>query len=256
MATVSRARKTTAVPARDETPDTTAAPAPSDAGTSTDTHPEALVSGAPAGNGADHLKIAMVAGVLAAHPGGVAAATIVDESGLRAAIVGRVLTALEAAGAAERKTPAEATPDAPEVWVRGEADITGITLVVAPMWHECTCGHRHKAPSPTIGARRVTTAPGRNGNGQATLGKNELRTKVRDFMRAHPDHVFTPTDLSKELGRSSGAIGNACAKLVISGETLLVSETPAKYTAAPVIQPANASHVLTGDKATTAPAGE
>lgn len=232
MATISRrASKTPAVPTSDTTPDSTAAQAPPDVATSTDTRPEAPVSGAPSGTSSDHLKIAIVAGVLGDHPDGAPAATIVDESGLRAAIVGRVLTAMEAARAAVRK---DATPDAPEFWVRGEADIAGITLVVAPVWHECTCGHRHKAPSPTISTRRVSTAPGHNGNGQATLGKNELRTIVRDFLRAHPDHVFTPTDLSKELGRSSGAIGNACAKLVISGEALLVNEAPAKYAAAPV----------------------
>jgi len=238
--------------------DATTAPDATDAPDAT-TVSEAPVSGAPVGNGSDHLKIAIVAGVLGDHSGGVTAATIVDESGLRAAIVGRVLAAMEAAGAAVRKTPDEAAPGTAELWVRGEADITGVSLIAAPMWCECTCGHRHKVPSPTVGTRRVSTtptAPGRNADGQATLGKNELRTMVLDFMRAHPGHVFTPTDLSKELGRSSGAIGNACAKLVISGEVLMANEAPAKYTAAPVTPPTDATPAPTGDEATTAPAGK
>src|SRR5581483_1667632 len=233
MAAVNRrASKATAVPVSDETPTITATQAP-DATTSTKRISEAPVSGAPAGNGSDHLKIAMVAGVLGEHPDGDAAATIVDESGLRAAIVGRVLAAMEVAGAAVRK---QATPGSPELWIRGECDIAGITLVVAPVWHECTCGHRHKVPSSTAGARRVATsaAPGHNADGQAMLGKNELRGMVLAFLRKHPGHVFTPTDISKMLGRSSGAIGNACDKLVISGEALLANEAPAKYTAAPV----------------------
>lgn len=63
----------------------------------------------------------MVAGILRDHPDGVTVAAIADESGLRAAIVGKVLAAREAAGAAVRKPADESVPSGVELWVRGEA---------------------------------------------------------------------------------------------------------------------------------------
>jgi hypothetical protein len=161
----------------------------------TDTPADAPVSGAPTsggptGNGADHLKIAMVAGVLAARTHGVTASVIVDESGLRAAIVGRVLAAMEAAGAAVRKP--SATPGAADLWVRGEADLTAVTIVVAPTTHTCTCGHVHKVPAPTVATTRGATIAGRNGDGQAALGKGVLRDMVLAFGRRHMGHELTP----------------------------------------------------------------
>src|SRR5262249_33136808 len=131
----------------------------------------APTSGGPTGNGADHLKIAMVAGVLATRPNGVTASTIVDESGLRGAIGGGVRAAMEAAGAAVRT--ASATPGAADLWVRGEADLTAVTIVVAPTTHTCTCGHVHKVPAPTVATTRGATIAGRNSDGQAALGKGE-----------------------------------------------------------------------------------
>src|SRR6266540_1764164 len=188
----------------------------------------APVSGAPVGS-ADHFKIVMVAGVLGDHPDGVSAADIADESGLRAAIVGRVLAAMETAGAAARKPTDDASST--ELWVRGDGDLTTVSLVAAPTWCECTCGNRHRVRT-TVGTRRaVSAAPGQNSDGQRTLGKNELRNIVRDFLREHPGHEFTPTHLGREIGRSSGAVANALAKLVVSGEAVLVREAPATFSA-------------------------
>src|SRR5205807_1134117 len=85
--------------------------------------------------------------------------------------------------------------------------------------------------------RTVPAAPGHNGDGQRTLGKNELRTIVRDFLAAHPGHEFTPTVLSREIGRSSGAISNALDKLVISGEAVMVKEAPRIFAAPPTASP-------------------
>src|SRR5947199_4980142 len=103
----------------------------------------APVSGAPMGSG-DHLKVVMVAGILGDHPDGVTASAIVDESGLRAAIVGRVLAAMETAGAAVRKPATtddgEPDPNGPELWARGEADLTAVDLTAAAVRVVCpTC---------------------------------------------------------------------------------------------------------------------
>src|SRR6266545_5084737 len=164
MATTSRrTRKTTAPATPADTEPTAAAPtATTDPAATTDpTTTEATgdtpanapvsgapvsgapVSGAPVGSG-DHLKIVMVAGILGDHPDGVSASAIVDESGLRAAIVGRVLAAMETAGAAVRKPPTESTdesdPPGVELWVRGDADLTTVDLSAAAVRVVCpTC---------------------------------------------------------------------------------------------------------------------
>lgn len=218
----------------------------------------APVSGAPVGSG-DRLKIVMVAGILGDHPDGVTAAAIVEESGLRAAIVGRVLAAMETAGAATRK-PADTadesgTPGA-ELWVHGEADLETVSLAAVATYHECTCGHRHRVASAVRIRATGPVAPGHNSDGQRTLGKNELRAIVKDFLWAHPGHEFTPTTISKEIRRSSGAIGNALDNLVNSGEAEMVKEAPATFSAPdaattpadadPATTPAVAGSVTTG----------
>src|SRR5437899_3403663 len=170
--TTRRTRKTTAAATPADTEPTAAAPDPADTPTET-TDPTATdpapaeatetstgdtpanapvsgapvsgapVSGAPVGTG-DHLKVVMVAGILGDHPDGVSASAIVDESGLRAAIVGRVLAAMETAGAAVRKPATtddgEPDPNGAELWLRGEADLTAVDLTAAAVRVVCpTC---------------------------------------------------------------------------------------------------------------------
>jgi hypothetical protein len=236
--------------ADDETTGDAASATPAEASVSGAPVSGAPVSGAPVGSG-DHLKIVMVAGILGDHPDGVTAAAIADESGLRAAIVGRVLAAMETAGAAMRKTahPDGDQSDAPavELWVRGEADLTTVDLSAAAVRTECPTCHRPMPRRNTVNVSRTGSAgPGQNSDGSRTLGKNELRNIVRDFLWAHPGHEFTPTTLSREIGRSSGATANALAKLVVSGEALLIREAPATFTA-----PETAAAPTEADTATT-----
>src|SRR6266536_2059435 len=205
--TTRRARKTaTAKPA--DTEPTTTEPDPTDISTTEATDPTptdpapagatgdtpadapvsgapisgAPVSGAPVGSG-DHLKIVMVAGILGDHPDGVSASAIVDESGLRAAIVGRVLAAMETAGAAVRKRADANTgddeSDAPdgsdasgvELWVRGEADLTTVDLSAAAVRVVCPTCHRPMPRRNTVNVTRTgPTAPGQNSDGSRTLG--------------------------------------------------------------------------------------
>jgi hypothetical protein len=252
-------------PTPEATTDETAAPADTDT-TGSDTPTEAPVSGAPVsgapvsgapvGSG-DHLKIVMVAGILGDHPDGVTAAGIADESGLRAAIVGRVLAAMETAGAAVRKPAATGDNESDasdvsdasgvELWVRGEADLTTVDLSAAAVRVVCPTCNRPMPRRNTVNVTRTgPLAPGQNSDGSRTLGKNELRNIVRDFLWAHPGHEFTPTTLGREIGRSSGAVSNALAKLVVSGEAVLVREAPATFTA-----PETAATPAETDPATT-----
>ncbi len=224
---------TEAAPDREATPDTGAAPdeAPvSAAPASAAELSNAPTSGAPVGS-ADYMKIVMVAGVLGDHPEGVPAATVVDESGLRAAIVGRVLGAMEVAGAALRKPPAEGN-EGVELWLRGEAELTNVDLSVAAVREVCPTCQRPMPRRTGVNTRRtVSTAPGLNSDGQPTLGKGQLEAIVRDFLNAHPGHEFSAGTIGKELGRSSGAVGNALSKLVISGTAVLTNDAPMRYAA-------------------------
>jgi len=289
--TTRRARKTTAAKPADTEPTTTptTAPDPTDISTTEATDPTATdptatatatatatdptatdpanapvsgapvsgapVSGAPVGSG-DHLKIVMVAGILGDHPDGVSASAIVDESGLRAAIVGRVLAAMETAGAAVRKSPGEPADESDasgvELWVRGDADLTTVDLSAAAVRVVCPTCQRPMPRRNTVSvARTGTAAPGHNSDGQRTLGKGELENLVRDFLRANPGHEFTALTISRELGRSSGAVGNALAKLVTKGEAVLVKDAPMIYSLASA--PADATLADTAAPAQSGP---
>jgi hypothetical protein len=168
----------------------------------------------------------------------VTAAAIVDESWLRAAIVARVLAAMETAGAAVRKPPAD--EGGPELWVRGEADLTTVDLSRAAVREACPTCNRPMPRRNTVSVSRTGTTggPGLNGDSQRILGKGELRNLVRDFLHANPGHEFTPLTISRELGRSSGAIQNALHKLALAGEAVLVKEAPATFSAPDTAAPA------------------
>jgi hypothetical protein len=205
----------------------------------------APVSGGPA-SGKDYLKVVMVAGILADHPDGVSAADVVDESGLRAPIVGRVLGAMELVGVAMR-TPATDVGGV-ELWTHGDGDLVTVDLTQTATREVCPNCHRpmpRRANSVNV-RRTVSAAPGQNGNGQKTLAKNELRNLVRDFLNAHPGHVFNATTISREIGRSSGAIGNALAKLVLAGEAVMVTQDPMTYSAAPATDTTTATEAPAG----------
>ncbi|WP_130507991.1 MarR family transcriptional regulator [Krasilnikovia cinnamomea] len=190
------------------------------------------VSGAPSGS-ADHFKIVMVAGVLGDHPDGVTAADVAEESGLRGPVVARVLTAMEVAGAAVRQPGG--SDAAPELWVRGDADLSTVDLANAAPYRECvcTCGHRHRVRTgATVTTRRTGRTTGEvNTDGTSKLGKNGLRNQVEAFMRdLGPGHEVTPGTVGRELGgRSSGACLNALGRLSAAGAVVLTSEAPVKY---------------------------
>ncbi|GFJ87557.1 hypothetical protein [Phytohabitans rumicis] len=160
------------------------------------------------------------------------AATVVDESGLRAAIVGRVLGAMEAADAAVRMPPVEGDETGVEVWLRGEADLSAVDLSVAAVREVCPTCQRPMPRRTGVNTRRtVSTALGTNGDGSPTLGKGQLADLVRDFLNAHPGHEFNAGTIARELSRSSGAVGNALAKLVVNGGAVLTNDAPMRYTA-------------------------
>ncbi len=67
-----------------------------------------------------------------------------------------------------------------------------------------------------------------------TAGKarpGELRTMIARVLAAEPQSRFTVTELSKRLGHSGGAVGNACETLVTRGAADRVCDKPRTYRA-------------------------
>jgi hypothetical protein len=56
-----------------------------------------------------------------------------------------------------------------------------------------------------------------------------LRDKVLAHLNAHPDSAFTPHEIHKVLGNSSGAIANALDTLVKLGDAELASDKPRRF---------------------------
>src|SRR5205814_4449766 len=107
----------------------------------------------------------------------------VDESGLRAAIVGRVLAAMETAGAAVRKAPTEPADESDasgvELWVRGDADLTTVDLSAAAVRVVCpTCQRPMPRRNAVSVSRTGTAGPGQNRDGQRTLGKGDRQGRA------------------------------------------------------------------------------
>ena len=56
-----------------------------------------------------------------------------------------------------------------------------------------------------------------------------LREKVLAHLRDHPDKSFTPHEIHKVIGHSSGAIANALDTLVKHGDAELATEKPRRF---------------------------
>ncbi|GIE93920.1 hypothetical protein Ari01nite_13850 [Paractinoplanes rishiriensis] len=196
--------------------------------------PAAAVSGAPVGPRHPDLKVLIMAGVLGGHPEGVTADAAINESGLSVAMGDTILAAMEVSGAA-RRLPTEA--DGTELWVPvADADLAKVDPANAPTHTTCpTCGHTRKIRRPSA-RRAAATSTDRttgeiNSDGSAKLAKNGLRNQVEAFMRdLGTGHDVTPGTVARELGgRSSGAVGNAMARLTAEGVLVMTSEAPVKY---------------------------
>ncbi|MDA8063126.1 MAG: MarR family transcriptional regulator, partial [Actinomycetota bacterium] len=63
------------------------------------------------------------------------------------------------------------------------------------------------------------------------LGRGELRSLVLDYLADHAGpEGLGPTAVAKGLGgKSSGAVGNALARLEADGRVRLVGESPRRY---------------------------
>lgn len=99
-----------------------------------------------------------------------------------------------------------------------------------PGEHTCvcaTCGNHMSAPRRKRPAPVTASGP--------RLAPGQLHQMVREHLQASPEQDLTPTQISRTLGRSSGAIANALDTMVSRGEAIMTSAKPRRYQAAPVI---------------------
>lgn len=157
-----------------------------------------------------------VATALVAHPGATAAA-LAEAAGIARSSAAKALAAMEQQGTARR------TPGGRDGGRR-----------LADRWHPVRSAAEEVSPAEppivdggepgAVEAEPVETAPGR-------LGKGALRSLVLDYLAVHADaEGLGPTAIAKGLGgRSSGAVGNALARLEADGRVRLASESPRRY---------------------------
>lgn len=85
-------------------------------------------------------------------------------------------------------------------------------------------------PTPT---RAGATARGDAAAPRKTtrLVKGALRGMVEDYLAERPGEQFSPSAIGKALGRSSGAVSNALAKLIADGYAVQTQDKPKRFTA-------------------------
>ncbi|RSN61913.1 hypothetical protein [Actinomadura sp. WAC 06369] len=188
-----------------------------------------------------------------AAPAGVPAATIADamrimqeEADRRAAAEAELQTAIAEEEARRAQAVADlARRQTAEATRRALADlITAATTAYAAIaaGDDITIAGLEPVYDATAEVRRATRATGRatssgggNGgrrNGEHRAAPRPLRPEVAAHLTAHPDSDFTPGEIARVLGRSSGAVANALATMAEKGEAVMTSEKPVRYRAA------------------------
>lgn len=71
-------------------------------------------------------------------------------------------------------------------------------------------------------------ATGPEGGG-GRLAPGALREMVVNYLRDRPDQALSPSAIGRALGRSAGAVANACLKLMEEGQVTQASERPRQY---------------------------
>ncbi|MGV9725721.1 hypothetical protein [Nocardia beijingensis] len=120
----------------------------------------------------------------------------------------------------------EAAAPGPDVPADPDPDTTPETALAAPTGDDPAT----LAPVTPAPADATTAA-----NAESTVERlpaGALRGQVDDFLRDNPGKEFTPHQIGKELGRSSGAVHNALVTLTKNGIARQTSAAPKKFTLA------------------------
>jgi DNA-binding transcriptional ArsR family regulator len=165
--------------------------------------------------------------------------------GLGRSTVGKALVALESAGRAERgrggrvrthRTADVWRPSATECPPRTEqaTDTNGTAGIGEAMRATVPAAVSGKTtPVSTVAATSAGTSedPAADDHASRRLARGALRSLVAEFLAAHPGEAFTASRISRDLGRSAGAVANALA--VLAGEdtspVVQVEDSPRRY---------------------------
>jgi predicted transcriptional regulator len=75
----------------------------------------------------------------------------------------------------------------------------------------------------------VDTPPAPPGEKKGRLSKGALHGLVEDYFHEHSGETLGPSAISTKLQRSSGAVANACVRLVEKGVLVLAQDHPKRY---------------------------
>jgi hypothetical protein len=120
--------------------------------------------------------------------------------------------------------------------IRAAADAAGMVLTASGDLKTVLAGLDETAEQAAQARRALKAAIG--GRRAPAVRPGGLRDKVLAHLVAHPGGEFTPHEIHKVNGHSSGAIANALETLVKLGEAEVASEKPRKFRLA--AQPADA----------------
>ncbi|WP_219416955.1 MarR family transcriptional regulator [Pseudonocardia nigra] len=128
--------------------------------------------------------------------------------------------------------PTAGTDDGAEA--TANADSAPATVVPDDVAGTPTTGTANTDDDPTEGdgpddATPAATAAVRG----RRLAPGALHGMVEDYLRDHPDGEFGPTKIGHDLGRSTGAVGNALERLVTAGYAVRTKDRPKRYALAP-----------------------
>jgi hypothetical protein len=207
--------------------------------------PDGTTAASPQGP-SDTTATRALSAALAAHPG----ATVAELA--TAAKIGhstafKALIALEKAGLASRHLGGIDGPRLrPDRWQMGPLTATvakagepvAVDVEAAEAVGSAGKDTRDQKPKRApAGSQPVTTitarpdpsdAPAAVG-GKTRLRGGRLREMVLDHLRSHPGEELTPFVIGRELGRSSGAVANACDRLLADGAIGETSQKPRRF---------------------------
>jgi hypothetical protein len=91
-----------------------------------------------------------------------------------------------------------------------------------------------RAPAASQPVTTITVRPDPSDAPAAVGGKTRLpggrlREMVLDHLRSHPSEELTPFVIGRELGRSSGAVANACDRLLADRAIVETSQKPRRF---------------------------
>jgi hypothetical protein len=114
----------------------------------------------------------------------------------------------------------QAAASAAATVLAGAGDLSAVRAGMDEIWEQAAQARR--VLKAAAGGKRTPAArPG------------ALRDRVLGHLRDHPDKAFTPHEIHKVLGNSSGAIANALDTLVKHGQAELASDKPRRFRLTP-----------------------